>query len=75
MERYGNLSGDSGVVAYELADRSIKVRFRGGRTYLYTYESAGGDSVEQMKKLAAAGRGLSSYISRVVRNGYERQVG
>lgn len=74
MERYGNQSGDSGVVAYEVGDRSITVRFRGGATYLYTYASAGEQAVERMKRLAASGRGLSSFISRSVKDHYAREV-
>jgi hypothetical protein len=68
VERYGNLSGNSGVVAYEIGDDHIKVGFRGGRVYTYTYQSAGRGDVEQMKSLARAGQGLSTFISRVVRS-------
>lgn len=71
MQRYANLSGDSGVVEYELGRVSIAVKFQDGPTYLYTYASAGALHVEEMKKLAAAGRGLCTYISRNVRNSYE----
>jgi hypothetical protein len=41
MERYKNLGGDSGVVAYEIGADSIKVGFSDGSLYLYTYGSAG----------------------------------
>lgn len=68
MERYGNLSGNSGVVAYEIGDEHIEVRFHDEVVYTYTYQSAGRGNVEQMKRLAKAGRGLSSFISRVVRS-------
>jgi len=71
MERYKNLSGDSGVVAYQIKPDSIDVKFEDGWIYLYTYKSAGAPHVEQMKVLAAAGRGLSTYIVRYVRKGYE----
>jgi hypothetical protein len=71
MQRYANRSGSSGVVAYEIGSDSITVRFIDGARYLYTYQSAGADNVEQMKKLAARGQGLSSFISTTVRNGYE----
>jgi hypothetical protein len=40
---------------------------------LYTNESAGADSVEQMKRLAARGQGLSGFISTVVKNGYAKR--
>lgn len=74
MERYGNLSGDSGVVAYEIGEDAIAVEFREGHVYLYTTASAGAANVAEMQRLARAGRGLSSYIARVVRNGYARKL-
>jgi hypothetical protein len=72
MRPYANLSGDSGVLEYEPGPTFIRVRFRTGPPYLYTYESAGRENVERMKKLAAAGHGLSTFISQhpSVRNGY-----
>ena len=70
MERYANLAGDSGVVAYEPGPDFIRVQFIGGETYLYTYESAGAEAVERMKTLAEQGRGLSTFISRTVKGAY-----
>lgn len=70
MRRYRNLAGDSGVMAYETAPDSIKVRFAGGETYLYTQESAGAATIETMKRLAEEGRGLSGFISRHVKDRY-----
>ncbi len=73
MKRYGNLSGESGVVAYELAERSIRVRFaRSDRIYEYSHASAGPAHVAEMKRLARAGRGLSTYISQHVADRYVR---
>ncbi len=40
LQTYQNLSGESGVRAYEIGDDFIKVEFSNG-TYLYTYQSAG----------------------------------
>ncbi|KHS35163.1 hypothetical protein QT199_015165 [Xanthomonas phaseoli pv. phaseoli] len=70
MQRYGNRNGHSGVVAYPLADDAIAVRFRSGETYVYTADSAGAEVVATMQRLAAAGRGLSTYISQSVRDAY-----
>jgi len=70
MEIYGNLGGDSGVVAYEFDSASIRVKFRDGWIYTYDYESTGQINVERMKTLASAGRGLNSFISRVVRKNF-----
>ncbi len=37
MEKYGDVSGRSGVTAYEELPDGIKVQFVRGPTYLYTY--------------------------------------
>lgn len=73
MERYKNLGGDSGVVGYELGADQIRVQFKDGATYLYTYGSAGANYIEQMKRLATAGQGLNSFISTTVRKLYARK--
>ena len=70
MPRYANLSGNSGVVAYQAGTDSITVEFAGGRKYVYSYQSAGPANVETMKRLAAQGQGLSAFISAVVKEGY-----
>ena len=46
MERYANRGGNSAVRMFEIGDRSIKVQFDDGRTYLYTVESAGPANIE-----------------------------
>jgi len=74
MERYKNLGGDSGVVAYEIGDKYIKVQFHDGSLYLYNYQSAGSNNIENMKELAIAGQGLNSFISRIVRKGYASKL-
>ena len=72
MRPYRNLGGNSGVVEWEEGPDSISVRFRSGDVYVYSYESAGRRHVEEMKRLAHVGRGLSAYISQHlgVKNGY-----
>jgi hypothetical protein len=72
MERYQNLSGDSGVQSYECGPDSIKVRFRDGPTYVYDDVRPGSQHVGRMKELARAGRGLSTYISQHIRTDYAR---
>lgn len=74
MKRYANASGHSGVTAYEIRPDAITVAFRDGGVYRYTYASAGRDNVERMKLLAAAGRGLSTFITRSVRDRYAEQL-
>jgi hypothetical protein len=71
MKKYGRLNGESGVTAYQLEDEAIRVRFVDGTVYRYSYASTGPGHVENMKVLAAAGHGLSSYISKHARDNYE----
>ncbi|PST83164.1 hypothetical protein C7T94_11225 [Pedobacter yulinensis] len=70
MEKYANANGGSGVAAYEIGETFIRVRFVQGGVYEYSYASAGPKHVEAMKKRAQAGKGLSTYISRYVRDQY-----
>lgn len=74
MVRYKNLSGNSGVVAYETGHDSIAVEFEDGAIYRYTYRSAGRLTMEKMKSLAEAGRGLSTFIARHVRKAYAAKL-
>lgn len=74
MQRYRNLAGDAGVVAYETGSDFIRVQFTDGDTYLYTYHSAGAPNIEHMKELAAKGKGLSTFISRTVRGMYAAKI-
>jgi hypothetical protein len=74
MQPYGNRNGESGVRYYELGEQSSTVTFSGGDTYRYTYRSAGRQNVETMKKLAQAGQGLSTFISREVKQKFERKL-
>jgi len=64
MEGYGNLSGDSGVVAYEIRPDEIVVAFVNDGKYRYTKASAGAGHITNMQRLARAGHGLSTYISQ-----------
>jgi hypothetical protein len=75
VERYRNLSGDSGVQAFEIGPDFIAVRFRTGTRYWYTEASVGAIHLEEMKRLAVRGRGLSTYISTHsdVSGGYARK--
>lgn len=71
MKKYSNRHGHSGVTAYEIGADNIQVRFTDNRLYTYSYESAGKSHVEKMKALATEGKGLSTYISRFVKEKYE----
>ncbi len=73
MERYRNLGGDSGVAAFETGPDFIRVQFKDGAVYLYTYASAGPQNIEHMKQLAERGQGLNSFINTTVRKAYARK--
>lgn len=68
--RYNKRNGDSGVSAYESSPDNLKVVF-GEWVYVYTYKKPGKKHVEKMKQLAKQGQGLSTYISRNVKDNYE----
>lgn len=74
MLKYANLSGISGVTAYEFTAGGIKVTFQDGSTYLYTERSAGRHNITVMIECARAGRGLNSYINMNVRKLYEAKL-
>jgi len=74
MIRYKNLEGHSGVTAYEPGPDRISVRFTDDRIYVYTYTSAGKHIIEKMKELAETGKGLSTYISRKVKDKYDKII-
>ena len=71
INHYKNLGGNSSVIAYEILPNAIKVCFKGGKWYSYSYAKAGRPHVEYMKKIADRGFGLCSYIQRTVRNLYD----
>lgn len=74
MKPYRNRSGKSGVAAYESGEGFIRVRFVHDGTYEYTDTRPGRLHVSNMQKLAEAGIGLSTYISRFVRERYARKL-
>jgi hypothetical protein len=74
MQRYKNLSGNSGVAAYELGSDSITVEFEEGSRYVYTDASAGAENIRQMQQLARRGAGLATFINRVVRERYAQRL-
>ena len=72
MKKYQNLNGNSGVLAYEIEAEAIQVKFSEDKIYRYSYSIAGKEHIENMKVLAEAGKGLSTYISRNVKGNYEK---
>jgi hypothetical protein len=69
---YRNKSGNSGVLAYETGKTFIRIKFIEGELYTYSFKSAGKEHVERMKELAEQGKGLSGYISKYVKDHYDK---
>ena len=73
MPAYANLSGKSGVIAYDdSTPDEILVTFRTGRYrhYLYTAASCGLAAVNVLRSRARAGKGLNEFITRHIKGGY-----
>ena len=64
MRDYQNLAGNSGIQAYEILRNGIVIRFNGGAPISTTTTTPGRIHVDEMKRLAIGGRGLSTYIAR-----------
>lgn len=50
------------------------MKFSDSETYIYTYASTGKKHIEDMKKLAVQGYGLTTYINKNVRQAYARKL-
>lgn len=74
MQRYANRSGRSGVFAYQIGKDAITVEFVSGDRYEYTVASASAGNIARMCQLAEEGQGLSTFISRHVRERYARKL-
>jgi hypothetical protein len=73
MEKYLDTCGKSGVESYAIGDNYIKIKFKNNnKIYSYSYQRAGHNHVEQMKKLAKAGCELHTYINKYVKDLYDR---
>ncbi|HYF33487.1 MAG TPA: hypothetical protein VD993_20325 [Chitinophagaceae bacterium] len=74
MKKYGNTSGNSGILAYEIQADRILIKFSSGDTYVYSYKKPGKADVEEMKALAESGEGLATYINQHVRERYDYKL-
>ena len=61
----------TGVQSYEIGPESIDVEFSSGWVYHFSYQKPGPERVERMKRLAESGQGLSTFISKHVKNRFE----
>lgn len=74
LKRYKAVSQNAGVYAFAAGKDSITIQFQDGRIYLYNYDIPGRAKVEEMKKLAEAGRGLTTFINQHVREQYAAKL-
>ena len=75
MESYKNLSGKSGVFAFEIGTDRIKVKFNNNpEIYVYSTRLISSNKIEQMKTLAVSGEGLGTFINQNadVRKSFDR---
>ena len=64
MAHYNDVSGTSGITAFQSNNDSITIEYKGGSAYLYSDHTAGSANVGYMKSLAASGQGLNSFINK-----------
>ena len=65
MQPYARLNPDSGVIAFEPGDNFIRVQFiKSSVIYTYTIRSAGLSAIQEMNRLAIAGKGLATFITQ-----------
>lgn len=71
---YKNLSGTSGIKAYEMVPHGINIEFDTGHIYTYTYQFNGRRAIEIMKALAVKGVGLTTYINQEIREQFAERI-
>ncbi len=72
--RYKNLGGKSTVSRFEILKDIVTVKFTDSSCYNYSNQSAGVANIEQMKKLAAAGKGLGTFITANLKDKWMRKI-
>lgn len=71
MRQYGGNNKKRGVRSFEIGPDSIDVEFTSGWIYHFSYQKPGQPRVDKMKELAESGHGLSTFISKHVKNRFE----
>jgi hypothetical protein len=66
--------GGSGVTRYAIGPDYIVLEFKSGEAYLYNHSTPGRSEVETMKRLAEAGKGLTTFINRKVGASYAEKL-
>ncbi|ABY63278.1 virion structural protein [Pseudomonas phage 201phi2-1] len=67
---YANIGGNSSIRGYDHGEDWLVVMFSDGSRYLYTLKSTEREQLDYMRRLAMAGKGLNSYITRIVQANY-----
>lgn len=67
---YANIGGNSSVRGYDHGEDWMVVMFSDGSRYLYTLKSTDRETLDYMRRLAMTGKGLNSYITRIVGPNY-----
>ena len=74
MHEYGDRDHDTGVTGYLFVKNGIILKFKSKEEfYLYNYRKPGSEHLANMKKLAMAGSGLSTYVNQHVRENYYKK--
>ena len=73
VKAYGNRSGNSGIKKFAHGSDWIRLQFASGDVYRYSAKGVGKKNLEEMKRLAEVGKGLTTFINThpEVKNGYD----
>ncbi|MES2692247.1 MAG: hypothetical protein V4773_02160 [Verrucomicrobiota bacterium] len=71
---YRSRHPNPGIVRYALGPDYILIEFRSGDRYRYDHTAPGRSDVQSMKKLAASGTGLTTFINQNVRDNYSAKL-
>ena len=72
---YKSRNPNAGITTYELTDTAIILEFADAKhRYLYDEQVPGPTHVAAMKRLAADGKGLTTYVNQHVRERYARKL-
>ncbi|MFT3780694.1 MAG: hypothetical protein QM790_01675 [Nibricoccus sp.] len=74
FQKYDGAHDGSGVIAYAIGTDYIVLEFRDQEFYLYSHKKPGRQHVQALKRLAAEGSGLATYINQHVRANYELKL-
>lgn len=74
MRRYRATSGNAGVTGFAEGKDFIRIQFQDGSVYQYDHNVPGKENVDEMKRLANLGKGLTTYINKNVRERYAARL-